>query len=100
VNEIKRHPSISGMASALERGSFADMCGELGNVLENVTLDLYPEVMQLKESMIRLGADGVLMSGSGPTVFGLVSKEAKLSRIYNGLRGFCKEVFVVRMLTS
>lgn len=99
ANEIKEHPSISNMVGALERGSFTDICEGLGNVLEKVTLDVYPEVMQLKESMIRLGADGVLMSGSGPTVFGLVSKEAKLPRIYNGLRGFCKEVYVVRMLT-
>lgn len=99
ANELKEHPSISNMVDALERGSFNDICDGLGNVLENVTLDVYPEVMQLKESMIRLGADGVLMSGSGPTVFGLVSKEAKLPRIYNGLRGFCKEVYVVRMLT-
>ncbi|MGG1638141.1 4-(cytidine 5'-diphospho)-2-C-methyl-D-erythritol kinase [Paenibacillus sp. MCAF9] len=99
ANELKEHPSISNMVGALERGSFADICEGLGNVLEKVTLDVHPEVMQLKESMIRLGADGVLMSGSGPTVFGLVSKEAKLPRIYNGLRGFCKEVYVVRMLT-
>ncbi|OBZ15510.1 MULTISPECIES: 4-(cytidine 5'-diphospho)-2-C-methyl-D-erythritol kinase [Bacillales] len=99
ANELKEHPSIPNMVDALQRGSFADICDGLGNVLEKVTLDVYPEVMQLKESMIRLGADGVLMSGSGPTVFGLVSKEAKLPRIYNGLRGFCKEVYVVRMLT-
>jgi 4-diphosphocytidyl-2-C-methyl-D-erythritol kinase len=99
ANELKEHPSIPNMVDALQRGSFTDICDGLGNVLEKVTLDVYPEVMQLKESMIRLGADGVLMSGSGPTVFGLVSKEAKLPRIYNGLRGFCKEVYVVRMLT-
>lgn len=99
ANELKSHPSTQGMVSAIERGSFSDICAGLGNVLENVTLDLYPEVLQLKESMHKLGADGVLMSGSGPTVFGLVSKEAKLPRIYNGLRGFCKEVYVVRMLT-
>jgi len=99
VNKVDRHPSVHDMMSALDRGSFTDMCHSLGNVLESVTLQLYPEVKQLKDSMIRLGADGVLMSGSGPTVFGLVSKEAKLSRIYNGLRGFCKEVYVVRMLT-
>jgi len=100
VDNIKQHPSIAGMNAALESGSFTQMCSQLGNVLESVTLNMYPEVLQLKESMIRLGADGVLMSGSGPTVFGLVSKEAKLPRIYNGLRGFCKEVYVVRMLTS
>lgn len=87
------------MRSAIERGSFADVCAGLGNVLESVTLELYPEVRQMKKTMQRLGADGVLMSGSGPTVFGLVAKEAKVARIYNGLRGFCKEVYVVRMLT-
>ncbi|EXX86439.1 4-(cytidine 5'-diphospho)-2-C-methyl-D-erythritol kinase, partial [Paenibacillus darwinianus] len=97
--ELQEHPSTSVMLSAIERGSFADVCASLGNVLESVTLGLYPEVRQLKESMLRLGADGVLMSGSGPTVFGLAAKEAKVARIYNGLRGFCKEVYVVRMLT-
>jgi 4-diphosphocytidyl-2-C-methyl-D-erythritol kinase len=96
---VQKHPSLSGMMEAIRRGSFHGVCEEMGNVLEDVTLSLYPEVAQLKESMQRLGADGVLMSGSGPTVFGLVSKEAKLTRIYNGLRGFCKEVYVVRMLT-
>lgn len=100
VSAIDRHPSVPRMMDAIRGGSFTGVCEELGNVLEDVTLRLYPEVRMLKESMLRLGADGVLMSGSGPTVFGLVSKEAKLARIYNGLRGFCKEVYVVRMLTS
>ncbi|MCQ6563734.1 4-(cytidine 5'-diphospho)-2-C-methyl-D-erythritol kinase [Paenibacillus mendelii] len=99
ANELKQHPSKANMLNAISHGSFTDICENLGNVLETVTLQLYPEVLQLKESMERLGADGVLMSGSGPTVFGLVSKEAKVSRIYNGLRGYCKEVYVVRMLT-
>lgn len=99
ANEIRQHPSISAMLEALEQQSFPAMCAALGNVLETVTLDRYPEVRQIKECMIKLGADGVLMSGSGPTVFGLVSKEIKLTRIYNGLRGFCKEVFVARILT-
>ncbi len=97
--QLDKHPSTADMLAAIERGSFNEVCAALGNVLETVTLPLYPEVEQLKESMQRLGAEGVLMSGSGPTVFGLVSKEAKVARIYNGLRGFCKEVYVVRMLT-
>lgn len=96
---VKSHPSAKQMIEAIERGSFTGVCQEMGNVLEEVTLELYPEVKHLKETMQRLGADGVLMSGSGPTVFGLVSKEAKVARIYNGLRGFCKEVYAVRMLT-
>ncbi|MGZ7445717.1 4-(cytidine 5'-diphospho)-2-C-methyl-D-erythritol kinase [Paenibacillus sp. TH7-28] len=96
---IEKHPSAERMRAALESRSFPEVCRELGNVLESVTLHTHPEVAHLKETMLRLGADGVLMSGSGPTVFGLVSKEAKVSRIYNGLRGFCKEVYAVRLLT-
>jgi len=99
AGELKAHPSTARMAQAIREGSFPRVCRELGNVLESVTLPMYPEVQQLKETMRKLGADGVLMSGSGPTVFGLVAKEAKAARIYNGLRGFCKEVYVVRMLT-
>lgn len=98
-DEVVAHPSADRMRQAIERSSFQGVCEELGNVLEEVTLKLYPEVAHLKETMLKLGADGVLMSGSGPTVFGLVSKESKVSRIYNGLRGFCKEVYAVRLLT-
>lgn len=99
AREIKHHPSTAGVLNAIKDKQFDRLCANLGNVLEEVTLDLYPEVRHLKECMQRLGADGVLMSGSGPTVFGLVSKEAKVPRIYNGLRGFCKDVYAVRMLT-
>lgn len=97
--QIQRHPSAERMVEALMQGSFQQMCQSLGNVLEEVTLRMHPEVQQLKEGMLKLGADGALMSGSGPTVFGLVSKESKVARIYNGLRGFCKEVYAVRLLT-
>ncbi|KOP65739.1 4-diphosphocytidyl-2C-methyl-D-erythritol kinase [Bacillus sp. FJAT-18019] len=97
--QIQHHPSAERMVEALQQGSFQQMCQSLGNVLEEVTLKLHPEVQQLKDGMLKLGADGALMSGSGPTVFGLVSKESKVARIYNGLRGFCKEVYAVRLLT-
>lgn len=99
ANNIAVHPSALRMQQAIEAGDFSAVCAGLGNVLEDVTLKLHPEVQQLKEAMIKLGADGVLMSGSGPTVFGLVSKQSKVARIYNGLRGFCKEVYAVRSLS-
>ena len=60
--------------------------------LEDVTLNMHPEVLHIKEQMERFGADAVLMSGSGPTVFGLVQHDSRLQRIYNGLRGFCGQV--------
>ncbi|MBE3554466.1 MAG: 4-(cytidine 5'-diphospho)-2-C-methyl-D-erythritol kinase, partial [Thermicanus sp.] len=62
-----------------------------------VTFTLYPEVKKLKERMIRFGGEGVLMSGSGPTIYTLVRHESRALRVYNSLRGFCKEVYMVRL---
>lgn len=98
VDRIRTHPDTHGLIKALEDKDFNGVCRLMGNVLEDVTMPMHPEVRQLKECMEKLGADGVLMSGSGPTVFGLVAKESKVARIYNGLRGFCKNVYAVRML--
>ncbi|MDW0114691.1 MULTISPECIES: 4-(cytidine 5'-diphospho)-2-C-methyl-D-erythritol kinase [Sporosarcina] len=92
-----QHPDTAGMLEALHAGDYAKMCASLGNVLEPVTMKIHPQVVDLKEKMERFGADAVLMSGSGPTVFGFVKQEARVSRVYNGLKGFCKEVHAVRM---
>ncbi|TRY24655.1 4-(cytidine 5'-diphospho)-2-C-methyl-D-erythritol kinase [Brevibacillus sp. LEMMJ03] len=98
VQEIACHPSTEQMIKAIREQDFSLMCRSMGNVLEEVTLAMHPQVRQIKELMEQSGADGVLMSGSGPTVFALVQKEAKVHRIYNALRGFVKDVFVARML--
>jgi len=92
------HPRTLEMIDALENENFSGMCNNMGNVLENVTLNLHPQVQQIKKMMQRAGAGGVLMSGSGPTIYGLVEQESKAQRVYNGLRGFCQEVYIVRML--
>ncbi|MEC2076589.1 4-(cytidine 5'-diphospho)-2-C-methyl-D-erythritol kinase [Metabacillus fastidiosus] len=92
------HPDVEGMIDAISKGQYEKICGLLGNVLESVTLKMHPEVANIKDQMKRFGADAVLMSGSGPTVFGLVQYESRLHRVYNGLRGFCDQVFAVRML--
>lgn len=92
------HPNTKQMIQAIDTEDYELLCKSLGNVLESVTFKLHPEVIMLKEQMKRFGADATLMSGSGPTVFGLVDSEARVSRIYNGLRGFCEEVYAVRIL--
>lgn len=93
-----KHPNTKEMIEAIERGDFTGVCSNLQNVLEDVTFKLHPEVALIKEQMKRFGADAVLMSGSGPTVFGLVQHDSRMQRVYNGLRGFCDQVFAVRML--
>ncbi|WP_163071316.1 4-(cytidine 5'-diphospho)-2-C-methyl-D-erythritol kinase [Priestia flexa] len=92
------HPNVEGMIEAIEAGNYREMCECVGNVLEEVTLKMHPEVLLIKEQMKRFGADAVLMSGSGPTVFGLVQHDSRMHRIYNGLRGFCDKVYAVRLI--
>ncbi|KSU87121.1 4-diphosphocytidyl-2C-methyl-D-erythritol kinase [Priestia veravalensis] len=92
------HPNVEGMIEAIEAGNYREMCKFVGNVLEEVTLKMHPEVLLIKEQMKRFGADAVLMSGSGPTVFGLVQHDSRMHRIYNGLRGFCDKVYAVRLI--
>lgn len=97
LDEVE-HPNTKQMMQAIKESNYEMMCNSLGNVLESVTFKLHPEVVMIKEQMKKFGVDGVLMSGSGPTVFGLIDSETRLSRIYNGLRGFCDEVFAVRLI--
>ncbi len=93
-----KHPDVESMVQAISEQNYGGMCGTVGNVLETVTLNMHPEVALIKEQMKRFGADAVLMSGSGPTVFGLVQYDSRMQRIYNGLRGFCDKVYAVRLL--
>ena len=93
-----KHPNIQAMLKAIHTQDYQAVCDNLGNVLESVTLSLYPEVLHIKNQMKKFGADAVLMSGSGPTVFGLVEHDSRMHRVYNGLRGFCEQVHSVRLL--
>ncbi|GAB3054516.1 4-(cytidine 5'-diphospho)-2-C-methyl-D-erythritol kinase [Virgibacillus ainsalahensis] len=97
VDELS-HPNTKGIIEALMDKNFMKMCSNIGNSLEDITLIVHPEVQRIKERMKNAGAAGVLMSGSGPTVYGLVQHHSKAQRIYNSMRGFCEEVYVVRLL--
>ncbi|EMA6344974.1 4-(cytidine 5'-diphospho)-2-C-methyl-D-erythritol kinase [Bacillus cytotoxicus] len=92
------HPDVDQMVEAINHGDYKGICNAVGNVLEDVTFAMHPEVARIKAQMKRFGADAVLMSGSGPTVFGLVHHDSRMHRIYNGLKGFCEQVYAVRLL--
>ncbi|MBO0470303.1 4-(cytidine 5'-diphospho)-2-C-methyl-D-erythritol kinase [Enterococcus sp. DIV0242_7C1] len=93
-----QHPDIAGIRQAVETDDYQLMTEKIGNALEGVTIKRYPVIQQIKDRMINYGADAALMSGSGPTVFALCEKKTRAQRIYNGLKGFCDEVYLVRTL--
>lgn len=92
------HPNIDAVIQAIMAGDYATLCANLGNIFEENAMKNVPQVAFIKDKMLRLGADGVLMSGSGPTVFGLTRMESRMRRMVNGLRGFCPYVDHVRMI--
>ncbi|WP_321387304.1 4-(cytidine 5'-diphospho)-2-C-methyl-D-erythritol kinase [uncultured Enterococcus sp.] len=93
-----QHPDIPGLKAAVNDNDYEAMTQTIGNALESVTIQKHPVVQQIKDRMMKFGADAALMSGSGPTVFALCDKKTRAQRIYNGLKGFCEEVYLVRTL--
>lgn len=96
ANELSSHPDVDGMVVALEKGDLEKVTSYMENVLETVTVKLYPEIEEIKTIMKEQGALNSLMSGSGPTVFGIYRDEdvAKKAASYIKELGLSKEIFV------
>ena len=77
LTEDTVHPDIDEMTRCLAEGNLTKLCACLGNVLETVTIPAYPVIARIKAQMKEEGALGALMSGSGPTVFGLFDSREK-----------------------
>jgi len=78
ANDLKpeQHPDVDSMIEAIKAQDVNKMAERLGNVLETVTVNNYPEIEKIKAIMIENGALNALMSGSGPTVFGIFGEES------------------------
>ncbi len=96
LNTDTVHPDIDGMKKALEDRNLYGITERMGNVLQDVTIPAYPEVERIKEQMKTLGAGNAMMSGSGPTVFGIFDNEEKAQKACQKLResGSCQQVFL------
>lgn len=86
------HPDCRKMGRALIEGNYQGIVDALGNSLEGAALQLVPEIRQVKEALSLLGFDGVLMSGSGSTVFGITKDEALVDKTMELMRG--RKLFV------
>ena len=94
------HPDPDGMRTALEKGDYEGVVSHLGNSLEAVSLQLVEEIKDVKDCLTDLGFDGVLMSGSGSTVFGLTRSPHLLKESMNLMRANGYFVRATRILDS
>ena len=90
------HPDCKAMQEALESNDYDGIISSLGNSMENAAMTLVPEIRNAKQDLLELGFDGVLMSGSGSTVFGITKDVELLDRSIDILK---KKRYFVRKTT-
>ncbi len=98
ADTLNRHPDIDGMVKALKAGSLKGITDRMGNVLETVIIKEYPVINQIKRAMLENGAENSLMSGSGPTVFGVYREEETAAKAYEVIKNqeLAKQIFITK----
>ena len=96
LDEVTEHPDIDGMVEAIAEESLQGILDRMENVLETVTVSAYPVIQTIKDRMKELGAINSLMSGSGPTVFGIFVEKDMARRAYDKLEEeqLAKQIFL------
>ena len=99
--DVKLHPDIDGIIEAIKLKDVALVASRMGNVLESVTVPLYPVIDSIKKDMIEHGAINAMMSGSGPTVFGIFPDEQSMLACQQFLRqkGEARQVYTTETFT-
>lgn len=99
AHEITEHPDIDGIITGLERQDLSQITACMGNVLERVTIDAYPVIEKIKDVMKKNGALNAMMSGSGPTVFGIFDDKRKARVAAAKIRQLhlAKQIYVTNM---
>lgn len=102
LNEQTPHPDIDALITDIRNSDFDNICADMGNVLETVTIPNYPVIAQIKEQMLKSGAKASMMSGSGPTVFGLFGDEetARRARAEMKASGLAKQVYLTSIYNN
>lgn len=96
---IENHPDIDGLIAGLEKGNLREVASHMGNVLEDVTIPMHPVIEEIKQEMKSAGALNAMMSGSGPTVFGLFENKMEARKAQERIRakGLAKQVYVTNI---
>ena len=96
------HPDIDGLIGAIRAKNLEQIAGHMGNVLETVTIPNYPVIAEIKDHMMEHGAVHAMMSGSGPTVFGLFANGDTAVAAYEAMResNLAKQVYLTSIYNN
>ena len=102
LDETTVHPDIDRLVEDIRQKDLAKIAADMGNVLETVTIPNYPVIAEIKEHMLRHGAVNAMMSGSGPTVFGLFEDTAQAREAYESMQasGLARQVYLTSIYNN
>lgn len=96
LDEQTKHPDIDQLITDIKQQNLNAMASHMGNILEEVTINEYPVIAQIKEHLLEHGALNAMMSGSGPTVFALFEERGAARDAADALRasGLARQIYV------
>ena len=102
LNSRTVHPDIDRLTADIRAKDLRAIAADMGNVLETVTIPNYPVIAEIKEHMMEHGALNSMMSGSGPTVFGLFDSEDTAVEAYEAMRasGLAKQIYLTSIYNN
>ena len=102
LDEHTVHPEIDRLIQDIRNKDLQAVARDMGNVLETVTIPNYPVIAQIKEQMMHSGAVNSMMSGSGPTVFGLFENEKQAKKAYDDMKqtGLAKQLYLTSIYNN
>lgn len=86
TNIIDKRPNTKLVINAIKNNDLNTIAKNMYNVMETVTAKEYNVIYELKDFLLEKGALGAIMSGSGPTVFGLFNSNEKARQAYYRLK--------------
>lgn len=102
LDENTIHPDIDKIVSNIKSKDLKGVAENMGNVLETVTIPNYPVIDEIKSRMIEAGALNAMMSGSGPTVFGIFDDEEVAKKAYADMKksGLSKQIYLTSVYNN
>ena len=96
LDRVRNHPNTNLLIKAIENDDLEEVCNNMKNLLENVTLRKHKVLINIKEEMKRYGSIGTMMSGSGPTVFAFFDDMLSAQRCFEKMKLKYNDVFITR----
>ena len=102
LDENTVHPDIDKLVTDIKNKDLHAIASDMGNVLETVTIPAYPIIADIKNKMLEAGAVNAMMSGSGPTVFGLFEDEETAKKAYKAIQesGLAKQIYLTSIYNN